>query len=78
MYGEDHMTLDEAIAASTIGAAAIPNVEDIVRFADGSTFWWLQTRYIKRSVSLPTRILESNDWHPYEGGGPFPADNEKD
>ena len=60
------MTFDEAVAASTVGAAAIPAVEDIVRTKDGTTWWWLQDRYVQRDKPLGEKILSSNGWHPIQ------------
>lgn len=60
------MTLEEAIAASSVGAAAIPGVEDIIRYADGNTWWWLKDKYVKRDKPPSQKILESDGWHPFE------------
>ena len=60
------MTLEDAIAASTVRAAAFPTVEDIIRCENGATWWWLQTRYVQRDRPLSPRILASNDWHPVQ------------
>jgi len=58
--------LEEALNASSIGAAAFPLVEDIVYFRDGTTFWWLGTRYVDRDKPPRQAILEADGWHPYE------------
>lgn len=60
------MTFDDAVAASTVGAAALPAVEDIVRTKDGTTWWWLQDRYVQRDRPLKPSLLESDDWHPIQ------------
>lgn len=60
------MKLDEAIAASTVQAAGLPAVEDIIRCKNGTTWWWVQTRYIQRDKPLSDTILDSDAWHPIQ------------
>lgn len=58
------MRLEEALAASTVGAAGLPAVEDVIRCRDGTTWWWLNDHYIQRDQPLAERILSSDGWHP--------------
>lgn len=60
------MTFDDAVAASTVGAAAFPAVEDIVRLKDDTTWWWLQDHYVQRDKPLGEKILSSDGWHPIQ------------
>ena len=66
------MRLEEALNASSIGAAAIPAVEDIIYFRDGRTLWWLQDGYKDRGRPPGPKILESDGWHPFEGSQLIP------
>lgn len=58
------MTLQEALAASPVGAAGYPAVQDVVVMRNGQEYWWLGNGYIERSKDVPRTILNSNDWHP--------------
>ena len=58
------MKLKEALDASTVGAASFPNVEDIIHCRDGTTWWWLQTRYILRDKPLSEGLRQADGWNP--------------
>lgn len=61
------MTLEEALAASTVNSAAFANVEDIVyRGFDRRVYWWLGSRYVMRDKPLPERVITSDGWHPIQ------------
>ena len=60
------LTLDEAIDASTVNAAAFTAMQDIVRCGDGTTWWWLGKRYVKRDKPVSQRVLESDGWYPIQ------------
>lgn len=61
------MTLEEALAASTVNSAAFPNVEDIVyRGFDQQVYWWLGSSYRMRDKPLPERVMTSDGWHPIQ------------
>lgn len=67
------MRLEEALAASSHDAAAIPAVEDIIYFRDGRTYWWTGTTYVLRRAP-GKHVLESDGWHPFEDIEVIPKD----
>ena len=67
------MRLEDALNASSIGAAALPAVADIVHCREGRTYWWLNTRYVDRGVQLHEGLLQSDNWHPFERADLLPG-----